>query len=334
LESELQNFKRAYRKAAKQLTNLKTFQSQNQSVVERNFDMDKDLKVKSVENKKLTLSRQKYELEKEHTDVKLARYRINHPEQEGNIEVNKNPSNEKKFLKINNTPRSSGLLSLKWKPFASRKISQDLKNKRVPNDHKKLNLGSKNFQKKFDMEAWSRNEALSIEEFKSMNSLKIKSPLDQLPLLKTTNYMSNESSWRDMCANFLKEEKSGWERISLCDNNKCIPSNEMLSALSLKVSQPNQSSQQLKENLSPKTEVLDTDALAFGNSWKRLNPEKPTNTQNERVFKVDTKDKFFDLHKISQESTVRFLQQFRDCEGSSKGLSRSPTGIPIRSKWL
>jgi len=334
LESELQKFKRAYRKAAKQLTNLKAFQSQKQSVVGRNFDMDKDSKVKLVENKKLTLSYQKYELEKEHTGVKFARYKKNQPEQEGNIEVNKDRSYEKKFLKINNTPRSSGLLSLKWKPFASRKISQDLKNKRAPNDRKKLNLGSKNFQKKFDMEAWSRNEALSIEKLWSMNPLKIKSPVDQLPLLKTTNYMSNESSYRDMYANFLKDNKSGWERISLCDYSKCIPCNEKLSALSLKVSHHNQSSQQLKENLSPKREILDTDALAFGNSRKRRNPEKPTNTENERILKVDKMEKILDLHKISEESTVQFLKQFRDCEGSSKGLIRSPTGIPIRSKWL
>ena len=118
LESELQNFKMAYRKAAKQLTNLINFQSQNQSVVGRNFDMDKDSKVKSVENKKLTLSKQKYASEKEYTDVKVACCRTNHPEREGNIHVDKNPRSEK-FLKINKTLRTVGSISLKQKPFAS-----------------------------------------------------------------------------------------------------------------------------------------------------------------------------------------------------------------------
>jgi len=177
LESELQNFKMAYRKAAKQLTNLINFQSQNESVVGRNFDVDKDSKVKSVENKKHTLSKQKYASEKEYTDVKVACYRTNHPEQEGNIHVDKNPRSEK-FLTINKTLRTVGSISLKLKPFASRKISQDPINKLMPNDRKKLNLGSIiNFQKTFDMEAWNRNEAISIDKLKGMNPQKIKSPL-------------------------------------------------------------------------------------------------------------------------------------------------------------
>jgi len=146
--------------------------------------------------------------------------------------------------------------------------------------------------------------------------------------------MSNESSCRETCVSFLKENKCGWERISFCDGSKCIPSNELSSAILLKLSQHKQSSQQLIENLSPKTEILDTDALTFGNSWKRRNPKKPTNTQNKRVLKFDKMEMFFDMHKIGQKSTGRFLKHFRKCEESSATLNRSPTGITIRSKWL
>jgi len=45
LTSELQDFKRAYRKATEQWTNLKTFYSQNQTVVGRNFGMNPDLQM-------------------------------------------------------------------------------------------------------------------------------------------------------------------------------------------------------------------------------------------------------------------------------------------------
>jgi len=55
LKSELQDVKRAYRKAAEQLTNLKkTFCCQNNSVFGRNFDMDVDPQMKPVESKKTT----------------------------------------------------------------------------------------------------------------------------------------------------------------------------------------------------------------------------------------------------------------------------------------
>jgi len=271
--------------------------------------------------------------------VKLACYRTNHSELERNFEENKNTSIEKKFLKINKTISRAGILSLKrtflQKPSLSRKILQDSKNELVPNDRKKLECGNTDFQKKPDMEARSCSEALSLsEKLKVVNPLMIKSLIDQHPLLKTTNCMSNESSCRDTGVSSLKEHKSGWRRRTLCDDSKHIPSIEKSSGVSLKVSRQNQSTQQLIEKLPENAEILSPHALTFGISRKSGKPEKPTNTLNGRLLKVDKKEMFVDLHKISQESTVRFLNHFSEYEGSSERLNRIPTRTTLKSCWL
>jgi len=71
LKSELQNVKKAYSETAEQLTNFKTFYSQNQSLVGKNSDMNADSKMVSLmsENK----NRKKFKLETSHIQKKLDR---------------------------------------------------------------------------------------------------------------------------------------------------------------------------------------------------------------------------------------------------------------------
>jgi len=339
LKSELQDVKRAYRKAAEQLSIFKTFYSQNQSVVGRNFDVDLDSQMMSVVSWKLTLSQQKYAVKKEHTDVKLECYKTNHPETDRNVIVNEKKINENKFLKVEKKPSRAGSPSLKQaflqKPLPSKNILQDSKNKLVPDDSKKLKPGNTDFQKRLDMETRSLYEALPFsEKLKAVNPLVIKSPGEQHPPLNTTNCISNENSSRETCENFLKDCNSEWRRTALGDDRKYIMSTEKSSGDSLKVSRLKPSSHQLKEKLFPKTEFPKSNAQIFGYSWKHRKPEKSANTLNERVLKVDKKEIFLDLHKISRESAMRCFKHYRECEGSSKRLNRSPTGITIRSFWL
>jgi len=286
----------------------------------------------SVESRNPTLSQQKNAVENEHTDVKCAFYRTKHPDLDSNVEVNKNTIKEM-ILKVNETPSRAGSLSLKriaiQETFASRKILQDFKNRLVHNDHKKLKLGNTDLEKELYMEAVSLNEAL-----KDVNPLMIKFPPQQHPLPKITNYMSNENSCRETLISFLKEHKSSSRRMTLGDDRNYIPSTEKLSGVSLTVPRLKQSSQQLKEKLSPKINIPYPDGLTFGNSKKDRKPEEPIDTVNKKVLKVDKKDMFRGLQMNSQERTGRCFKHFREDQGGSKKLNRSPFGIIKKSNWL
>jgi len=316
LKSELQDWKKAYQKISKQLTFLKNFDSKNQSVVKRNFDIDRDSQMVSVVSEKLILSQQKYEVAKEHMDVKSACCKTNHPEMERSIIVNENKINEKNFLKFKKTLSNSESLSLNplrqtfiHKPVCGKKIWQDNKNKHVPNDSKKLKLGNTEVQKKLDMETRSHNNPVSFgEELKTMNPLLIKSPEKEHPLLKTTKCIGNDKSCREAFDKFLMGCKSDWTRTTLGDDKKCISCVDNSSGVSLKVSRYEQSSQQLKEKLLPKTDSPKSNALIYiGYSLKHRNHEKLKNAQNERVSKVDKKEIFLDLQKSSQESNIWYI---------------------------
>jgi len=94
------------------LINLKTFYSQDQYVVKKHFDMGLGSQMMSVVSKKPTLYEQKYAVEEEHTDVKLAYCRTNQPKLERNVNVNENKISEK-FIKIKRTINKSELLPFK-----------------------------------------------------------------------------------------------------------------------------------------------------------------------------------------------------------------------------
>jgi len=301
LKSELQDWKKAYQKISKQLTFLKNFDSKNQSVVKRNFDIDRDSQMVSVVSEKLILSQQKYEVAKEHMDVKSACCKTNHPEMERSIIVNENKINQKNFLNFEETLSNSESLSLNslrqtfiHKPFVS-------------NDSKKLKLGYTEVQRELDMETRSHNNAVSFgEKLKTMNPLLIKSSEKEHPLLKTTKCIGNDKSCREAFDKFLMGCKSDWTRTILGDDKKCISCNDNSSRVSLKVSRYKQNSQQLKE--MPKTESPKSNALIYiGYSLKHRNHEKLKNAQNERVSKVDKKEIFLDLQKSSQENTIWYI---------------------------
>jgi len=336
LKSELQDVKRAYREIAEELANLKTFYCKNQSVVERNFAMDSQ--VSSAVSEKPTLSKHKYTAEKEDTDVKSACYRTNHPEMERNLAVNENNISEKKYLKfkkILDKQKLSLERTVIQKLLPSKMILQDSKNTLIPDDSKKLKLGNTDFLKKLDMKSRSLNEDLSLcEKLKAVNPLMIKSPGEKHPLPKKTNCTSNENNCRENCVCLFKEHKSDWRRTALGNDRKSNPSTEKSSGVSLKMSRLKPSSQQLKEKLSLKSELHDPNALTFDYSWKLREPEKPSNSLNERVLKDDKKKVLLPFQKISQESYLRCLKNFGEREGSSKRLKRSLTGITIRAAWL
>jgi len=152
----------------------------------------------------------------------------------------------------------------------------------------------------------------------------IKSPGKQHSRLKRTNCIRSDYSCRETCESFLKDCNSDLKRTTLAGDRKRISSTEKPSGVSLKVSQPKQCSQQLKEKL-PETEIPKSNSLIFGFSWKRRNPEKL-----EKVLMADKKEMFLDLQKISRKSTVRCFKS----EGSRKELDRGPTGFTMRSYWL
>jgi len=328
LMSELQEVKKTNIKKTEQLNNLKTFYSQNQSVVGRNFDIDIDSQMMSVTSEKPTLSQQKNTIEKDHTDMTLACCTTNHFE----LKRNNEKTTSEKFLKFQKTKSRERSVSFK-RIFAKKPLLRKIKSRNllVPNDRKKLKLGNTDFQKKLDMEASRRNEALSLsEKFKGANPLIIKSPQLKHSPLKTTSTMSNENSSRETCDNCLKEHESSWKWATLGDDKNCIPILEKSSGVSLQGSIIKQQSQQFQEKLPLTTEISNADTRLFGNSLKRQKHEKTTNTLNESVSKVNKKGILLDF--ISQEGTVHCFEQ--KYKGHSKRLSRCPCRITIRSTWL
>jgi len=293
---------------------LKTFWSQNQSAVERNFAMNS--KVMSAVSEKPTLSHQKYAVEKEDTDVKQACYRTNHPELERNVTVNENKINEKNYLKSKQI-LSKEKLSLEQtfiqKPLPSKRMLEDFKNTLILDDRKKSKLGNTDFLKKLNMKSRSLSDDLSLhEKLKALNPLMIKSPGLRNSILKKTNCMSNENSCREISVCLFKKRKSDRKRTVLGNHRKSDPSTE-------------------KSSGGSKIELHNPNVLTSNFSWKRRKPEKPTSSLNEKVLKDDEKKIFLPPQKISQESYVRCL---RESERSSKRLKKSLTGYTIRSTWL
>jgi len=173
LMSELQDAKSLNQKANEQLANLKSFYGQNQLVVCRNIDIDKDSHIMSVKTKS----------------------------RDGSV------SSKRTFTQ---------------EPLLSKLILKESRNLLVPNDRKKLKLGNSDFQKKLDMEARRRNEALSLsEKFNGAKPMIIKFRKMKHPLLKTTKSISYENRSREICDSFSKEEKSGWKFAKLGDVKKC-----------------------------------------------------------------------------------------------------------------
>jgi len=84
------------------------------------------------------------------------------------------------------------------------------------------------------------------------------------------------------------------------------------SGASLKVPELIQNLQQCNEKLLAKTEILTPNPRPLSYSLKCLKPEKRTNTLNERVSKVDKKELFLDVHKVSHESSVRCSKHFEE----------------------
>lgn len=296
LKSELQHVNRVYKKAVEELTNLKKYCSKNKSVQVRNVDINTHPKTISVVSEKPALSQQEYTVEKERSPFK------------------------RKFAQ---------------ELFPNEKILGDSKEKFVLNEPMKLKLLNTDFQKKVDFEAGSRDEALSLSEKpKGLSLSMIKSPRHWHPLAKTMNCISNENGFKEACASFLKWPKSGWRKTPLSEYENFIPITEKSSGASLKQSQHKQSSEQYKVKLQRKPETPNSDARKLDNSWKPRHPRKATNALNERVVKDDKKEMSPDLEKISKQSTVRCLMDFREYQGSSKRLDRNQSGYTKRSIWL
>ena len=111
LECELQDGTKAYRMATELLTNLKTFYSEQQCMVGRNFNMNPDSQIMTVDSEKHTHCQQKYTTEEEHKDFKSVCYSTRHPELEKNIVINENQISEKKFLNFEKTLSREGSAS-------------------------------------------------------------------------------------------------------------------------------------------------------------------------------------------------------------------------------
>jgi len=102
----------------------------------------------------------------------------------------------------------------------------------------------------------------------------------------------------------------------------------------LKVPELIQNLQQCNEKLLPKTEIFTPNPRPLSYSLKCLKPEKRTNTLNKRVSKVDKKELFLDVHKVSHESSVRCSKHFEDYQESNKRFCSSLTWSAARSIWL
>lgn len=115
----------------------------------------------------------------------------------------------------------------------------------------------------------------------------INSSQEQYPFDETENFMSNEISFSETFSSCSKEHKSGWRRPILGKNSKNIQITKKTSKVSWNTSPVQQSSQHLKNNMSPYVDFPNSDTLTVCNSWKRRKHDNPENIQNERVLKAD-----------------------------------------------